>query len=119
MPTTGPSPKSLEPIYDSVVGITENPFTLQKQVQDWQAHRSGMSVTMPPMPAAQAATWVDFLISLDGMANVFQITDSTWLSLIPSSAAVSGYWCLAKNQVKWSINDGIFYGLQFEIEEVK
>jgi hypothetical protein len=117
MPTTGPSPKSIEMTYQSIVGVSSNPFSGQQQIQDWQAHWLEMNVTMPPMAASDAANWYNFLISLDGMANVFQITDSTWLSLIPAAASVNGYWRLKTNPVKFSINDGIIYGFQFELRE--
>lgn len=117
MPTTGPSPKSIEMTYQSTVGVATNPFTGQQQIQNWQANWLEMNVTMPPMTETQAANWVNFLISLNGVANVFQITDSTWLSLIPSAADVNGYWRLKTNPAKWSINDGVVYGFQFDLRE--
>jgi len=116
MPSS-PAPKALEPVSQNVVGASTNPFTGQQQVYDWNANWLELKVTMPPMITIDGQAWVDFLISCKGMACVFQISNATFASMIPASANVNGYWCLKTNSPQWSVNDGVVYGLEFEIRE--
>lgn len=112
-----PAPKSIEPLAQSVVGVSTNPFTGEQQVQDWNASWLELSVTMPPMDATEALPWVDFLIACKGQACVFQLANATLASLIPAAANVNGYWRMKINSLKWSVNDGLIYGMQFDIRE--
>jgi hypothetical protein len=116
MPDT-PAPASIQPVFTQIVGASVNPFTGQQQVFDWQASYMELSVTMPAMSQLEAQPWVDFLISCRGMASVFQIANSTWLGLIPATANVNGYWRLKSNSVKWSVNEALLVGLEFQIRE--
>jgi hypothetical protein len=116
MPSS-PAPKSVEFTYQSVVGASNNPFTGQQQIYNWNANWTEISITMPPMDAADAAAWVNFFIACNGMANVFQLANSTFAGLVPAAANVNGYWRLKTNMSKWSINEGTIYGAQFEIRE--
>lgn len=112
-----PAPKSIEITSQNVVGIAGNPFSGQQQIQDWNANWLELSVTLPPMDATTAADWVSFFIACKGQACVFQIANTTWAGLIPAAANVNGYWRLKTNAPKWSINDGVIYGFQFDIRE--
>ena len=115
MPVT-PSAKSIEFTSQSLVGTVVSPFTGQQQTQDWNARWLEASITMPPMPESVAQAWVAFLISCRGQANVFAFPPSL-AALIPPGSVPGGYWRLKANSVKWSISDGIFYGMQFEVKE--
>lgn len=113
-----PAPASIEPVSQNIVGASTNPFTGQQQIQDWQASYLELSVTMPPLePTVDGPAWVDFLISCQGQACVFQIANATWASLIPAAAGTNGYWRLKTNSPKWSVNQGTVYGMTFEIRE--
>jgi hypothetical protein len=114
---TDPAPKSIEPVSQNVVGAATNPFSGKQQIHDWNANWLELSVTMPPMDATEAAPWVDFLIACKGQACVFQLANTTFAALIPATAAVNGYWRMKRNSLKWSVNDGAIYGMQFEIGE--
>ena len=116
MPAT-PAPQSIEVTSQNVVGVALNPFTGQQQIQDWRAAWLELSVTMPPMDAATAANWTNFLLSCKGQACVFQLTNAGLAALIPAAANANGYWRLKSNAPKFSVNEGILYGFQFEIRE--
>ena len=117
MPAT-PAPKTIEASFESVVGVSTNPFSGQQQVYDWGANWMELKISMPPMEGViNGPAWVNFLISCNGMSAVFQIANTTWIGLIPASANVNGYWRLKTNSAQWSINDGVIYGMVFEIRE--
>lgn len=116
MPSS-PGPQSIDFSRQNIVGVSTNDFTGQQQIQDWQAHWMEASLVLPPMVETQAALWIDFLMSCNGIANVFQLPAFT-NALVPASANASGYWQLKTNLVKWSISDAMLYGIQFEIREV-
>src|SRR5579859_3971648 len=110
-----PAPKSVEFTRMNAVAVSTSPFTFQQQVQDWNAATMEMSVSLPPMIHDVAAAWVDFLIACNGQANVFQLSNTKWQSLIPATAQLTDYWCLKSNSNKWSISEAIIYGLHFEV----
>jgi len=112
-----PAPKSLEFIRNDIIGVATSPFTGGQQIQDWGASYAELVVTMPPMAEADAQDWVGFFISCRGMANVFLITNPVFLALIPFRMVPGRYWRLNSNKQKWSVNDGIIYGFQFELRE--
>lgn len=116
MPSS-PAPKSVEFSANSIVAISNNPFTGQQQIQDWQASFLECQVTMPPMLATDAAAWVTFLLACKGPACVFQIANSTFASLVPAGTVPGTYWRLKSTVNKWSVNEAILYGLQFEMRE--
>jgi hypothetical protein len=112
-----PAPKSIEPIHQNIVAVSTNPFTGQQQVLDWNANWLEISVTMPPMPLALGQAWIDFLIACRGQANTIQISNGGFLARIPASANVNGLWRLKSNAPKWSVNEGLVVGMQFELRE--
>lgn len=115
MPTS-PAPKSVEPVYNYIAGVATNPFTGQQQIQDWQASYSEMTITMPPMVASDGLNWEAFLLSCKGVTCVFQLPTSV-TSLLPSGVAPAGYWRLKANPVKWSVNEGVIHGMEFQVRE--
>jgi hypothetical protein len=112
-----PAPKSIEPVFKQIAGVSENPFSGQQQIYDWAAAYMELTVTMPAMTQIDAQPWIDFLIACRGMINVFQIANAKWLAQIPTSANVNGFWRLKQNSAKWSVNDGLLVGLEFQIRE--
>ncbi len=117
MPTS-PAPKSIEFTRQSVVAISTSPFTGQQQVQDWNASWLEASINLPPMKSADASQWVNFLLALNGQANVFQFSNSALVGLVPANANASGYWRLKNNARKWSISgEGVIFGFQFDVRE--
>lgn len=115
LPTT-PAPKSVEPVYDYIAGASTNPFTGQQQVYDWNASYTGMTVTMPPMDSSDGMTWATALVACKGPISVFVLPEA-WGTLLPTGLVPGTYWRLKANSVKWSINDGMVYGVEFVIRE--
>jgi hypothetical protein len=116
MPST-PAPKSVEFSAVSIVAISNNPFSGQQQIHDWNASYLEAQVTLPPMTGTDATAWTTFLLACKGPACVFQISNSTFAGLVPAATVPGGYWRLKTNVNKWSVNDALLYGLQFEMRE--
>jgi hypothetical protein len=70
-----PGARSIEFTATDAVGAVVSPFTGQQQIQSWQAGWLGATVSMPPMKDAQARAWVAFLLSCNGVENIFQLGD--------------------------------------------
>jgi hypothetical protein len=65
-------------IENDTVGVVRSPFTGLTQTQSWPgADYWGATVTLPPMPRAQAAAWKAMLSELRGMANAILIGDQS------------------------------------------
>jgi hypothetical protein len=111
-----PVPKTIEPVYNSTVAATTNPFNAKQQIHDWQANYAEMKVTMPPMNATDGMTWAQFLISCNGPASVFTLPTAV-VALLPTGIVPGGYWRLKTNTVRWSVNEGLIYQLEFELRE--
>ena len=116
MPSS-PAPKSVEWTRQSIVAVSVSPFTGQQQIQDWNSSWLEASITLPPMTQTEALPWVNFLLSLNGQAGVFQFANALLASLIPAAANASGYWRLKSNSRKWSVGEALIYGFQFDIRE--
>ena len=112
-----PPPKSIEFSRKNTVAMSVNPFSGAQQTQDWGGAWLEMTVTMQPMGEDKAKEWIDFFIALKGQSNVFQLTNSVFSYRIPDSANSTGYYRLASNDVKWSVSEGLIYGLKFDIRE--
>lgn len=73
-PTTGISALEFGP--NSVVGVTESPFTLQQQVQEHQGEGWAGRITVSPMADRDvSAPWFAFLTSLRGRRGTFLFGD--------------------------------------------
>jgi hypothetical protein len=116
MPSS-PAPKSVEFSRVDIAGVSTSPFTGQQQIMDWQSGWLECQVTMPPMIAADAASWVTFLLAAKGVVNVFALANSTFAALVPSGQVAAGYWCLKSPGSKWSISEAILYGFEFTMRE--
>lgn len=115
MPTS-PAPKSIDPVYSRTVGTSTNPFTKKQQIQDWQSNYSELKLSMPPMAPEDGATWADFLVSCNGIANVFMLPTAV-ANLLPAGMTPGGYWHMKYNTARWAITEGQTYELEFEIRE--
>lgn len=114
-----PWPSSIEAADTYLAAANTNPFTAQQQIQDWQARYREISVSLPPMPQSTATAWVNFLVSLNGIVNVFSFP-SAICSKFPETlmnGSMARYWRLKGNQTKWSIKTASIYGLTFELRE--
>jgi hypothetical protein len=58
-----------------VVSISESPFTLQSQVQEYAGQRLEVEATLPPMTRAQAEYWNAFMLKLNGLRGTFLLGD--------------------------------------------
>lgn len=116
IPSYPPAPASVEFTQVDAVAANVSPFTFQQQVQKWSGSYRKASVSMPAMTDATAQAWIAFLVSLNGMANVFQF-GTGFQTAYPASIGTR-YWCLVSNERKWSLNSNRCYGMQFEIREV-
>ena len=101
------------------MAVSQSVFTGQQQVQDWGGFWLDLTVGLPPMKASVAAVWVDFLVSLNGPAKVFQLVNAAILAMVPASASCTGYWALKQNSFKWSIRTDGYYLISFELREAK
>jgi hypothetical protein len=70
-----PGSRSVEFTATDAVGAVVSPFTGQQQIQSWQAAWLGATVSMPPMKDSLARAWVAFLLSCNGVQNIFQLGD--------------------------------------------
>lgn len=75
LPAFPPAPKSIEWELDDVQGSVQSPFSLQRQIFDWQSSILRGSVSYQPQTAAQFRQWMAFLAELRGINGVFSIGD--------------------------------------------
>ena len=59
----------------NVVGVSESPFTLQQQVQEYPGSRWEALVDLFPMKRESAAAWFTFLLKLHGRRGTFLLGD--------------------------------------------
>lgn len=116
IPAFPPAPASFQATGAAAVAMSRSPFTFQQQVQDWGGSQRRFSISMPPIDYTHAQDWIAFLISLRGSSKVFQFT-AAFRAAYPNDFGDT-YWCLAKNDVSWSVGENRYYGFSFEIEEV-
>jgi hypothetical protein len=69
------------------------------------------------MVESDALQFVDFFAACEGQQACFQLP-SPISNIIPSGYGTTGYYQLAANTNKYSVNVGIIYGLSFKIREV-
>jgi len=89
-------------------------FNDVQQLQDWGPGATEISVSWPPMTAAQAVAWKTFLTSLKGMVNYFQF-GSAFTTAYPEFAGKN--WRLKTNQPKWDVQPDRMYRITFECRE--
>ena len=114
-----PWPTSIEGADHYLAAANTNPFTAQQQIQDWQSRYREISVALPPMAQSAATAWVNFLVSLNGVVNVFSFSSgicSKYPETLMNGSSVR-YWRLKSNQTKWSIKTASIYGIVFELRE--
>lgn len=75
LPAFPAAPKSIEWSLGDTVAASRSPFSLQQQIYNWGASILRASLSYQPMNNAQARSWVAFLMSLQGIANIFQFGD--------------------------------------------
>lgn len=68
---SAPAPRSVVWRPQSVVAITESPFSLSQQVQAHQGQRWVVEMDFPPMTRAQAEEFTAFILSLNGREGTF------------------------------------------------
>lgn len=59
----------------AVVGVSESPFTLQSQVQEYAGQRLEAEASLPPLTRAQAEYWNVFMLKLNGRRGTFLLGD--------------------------------------------
>ena len=100
-PASPAAPATLEFTLQDIVASVDNPFTGQRQFQDWQASYLEASVSMPPLTRKQAPEWIAFLMSLRGSLNVFQIGDP--LRTSPQGSGLGSPQVNGANQTGYSL----------------
>lgn len=75
LPSFPAVPKSVEWQMNDVVGQSQNPFSLQKQIFTWNASILKASLSYQLLTNAQMFAWSAFLASLQGTAGVFLFGD--------------------------------------------
>jgi len=68
-----PSPKSIEFMLRSIVGMSTSIFTGAQQVYAYPGSFWEVKVTLPPMNQEEAGAWVAFLAELNGREGTFKI----------------------------------------------
>ncbi len=63
---------------DSVVAVSESPFTFRQQTYAWPGQRWKCSMKLPPMKPDDARNWKAFFGSLNGQEGTFLIGDSAF-----------------------------------------
>jgi hypothetical protein len=120
MPTSPPSPASLEVIKNGLSAAVTSPFTGQQQINDWSAGFRELSVSYAAMSQANGQLWAAFFDSLNGVSGVFQFATGV-AALFPNELTTDGttprYWRLKAPQVHWTIKQGLIYGVTFECRE--
>jgi len=102
LPASPSSPKSIEWALADTVGASRNPFSVgQQQTYNWASSAIRASVSYPPMPNAQALPWIVFLMSLQGIANVFSIGDP--LNVGPQNLSASGGTVTGSGQTGYTL----------------
>jgi hypothetical protein len=75
MPTY-PAPRQVTFRMCDSVGMTQSPWTMQSQVQQWAGGDWWeLDVQLPPLKPQQIGSWTAWLAALRGKANVFQMGD--------------------------------------------
>jgi hypothetical protein len=63
---------------DSVVAVTESPFTFKQQTISWPGQRWKCGLRLPPMKLDLAREWFGFFASLNGQEGTFLLSDSAF-----------------------------------------
>lgn len=61
---------------DSVVAVTESPFTYAQQVYEWPGQRWKCAIRLPAMRLELARRWLAFFGMLNGQSGTFYLSDS-------------------------------------------
>ena len=69
------APSQIDYSFIDLTAGTINPFTGQGQFQTWQAGWMEWDVQMPAMHITAAVQWRAWLMSLQGLTNIFQLGD--------------------------------------------
>lgn len=75
---SAPAPRSVVWRPQSVVAVTESPFSLSQQVQAHQGQRWVVEMDFPPMTRAQAEEFIALQLSLNGMEGKFLLPPFGW-----------------------------------------
>jgi hypothetical protein len=59
----------------NVVALSQSPFTFRQQVFKHQGERWEATISLPPLPRADAENWVSFLLALKGQSGTFLLGD--------------------------------------------
>jgi hypothetical protein len=117
MPATPAASSAIEAALVAVVAMTRNPFTGAQWTQDWQAGWKELSLPLRPMTAVEAASWLTFLVALNGPANVFQF-GSVFCALYPALLTDGTnplYWRLKGGQNKVSVGEDRYYRISLDV----
>ncbi len=66
---------SVEITAEHASAVSTSPFTFQSQAQSYSGQRWRASVSIPPLPRADAEVWVSFLLKLKGRYGTFLMGD--------------------------------------------
>lgn len=99
--------------------INTNPFTLQQEIQDWQASIWELSVQLPPMDGNDGQNWMYWFDNLNGVVNVFQfpstfVTDTRFNYFMTYDGTHSWWWRMKSPNSKTIIKDGALFYITFE-----
>lgn len=70
-----PAPKRVSFSIVTAIGVTQSPFTLAQQLQEWSGQSWVADVTLPVMDRAEAEPWIAFLLALNGKQGTFLLGD--------------------------------------------
>lgn len=101
LPTDPACPRSIEWTLGDTVGANRSPFSLQQQLYNWNASILRASLSYQPMKNAQALAWIAFLMSLQGVSNIFQFGDP--LNLGPQNPGATAGTVTGSGQTGYSL----------------
>lgn len=75
-PPSTPKPSRVEWSQRVVTSVSQSPFTLQTQTQEWSGDGWIVDVSFDPLTRVEAAPWIAFLASLRGPKGTFYFGDT-------------------------------------------
>lgn len=102
--------------YHKVKSRHESPFSLLAQTQIFSGEKWQFDLTLPPLTEAQAGAWLTFVYGLAKADDNFSFVCTDY---VPSAVSSPMSVRLIGGDCSWDINEMMFYGMAFSVEEVQ
>lgn len=121
MPINFPStlyPDRVVATHRRVQARAESPFSLQEQIFDWGSARWEITITLPDLGSADAATLGAWLESLGGITGTFYFDLTLWVPGLTPNSGVRTFRLVAPINTWDSEQALIWGGFKFDAVEV-